>query len=480
MFETFLHLDLTSLLIILIFFLFLEYRPPWWYRANPDCKKGIPGPLALPIVGTTWMLFPGIKAVSRLHEYYQDMYKKYGPIMKEEYWCNIPIINLFEKRDIVKVLKNGSKYPLRPPVQAVAYYRKSRPDRYTSTGLVNEQGEAWHHLRTTLTPVFTSPKTISSFLPSVREIADDWCNLLKQSRDSSGLVSNLDDIADRLGLEITCALILGRRMGFLLPGGESDVGRNLAEAVRQHFIATRDTHYGIPFWRVLPTSCYNRLVKSEEAIYDLAMELIKSANDSTKDSEVFQAILKADLDEKEKTAAIIDFMSAGIHTLKNSLLFLLYLVGRDSDLQRRIMDDPRYSKACMTECFRLCPTANCLARILDEEMELGGYRVPAGTPVVCHFGIACRDERNFKDAATFKPERWLGEETNHNAPFLLIPFGVGRRVCPGKRLIEHILPVLLQHTVSSFEFVAQKELEIQYEFILAPKGKTAMVFRDRV
>lgn len=60
--------------------------------------------------------------------------------MKEECWCNIPVVNLFEKREIVKVLKSGGKYPLRPPVEAVAHYRKSRPDRYASIGLVNEQG----------------------------------------------------------------------------------------------------------------------------------------------------------------------------------------------------------------------------------------------------------------------------------------------------------------------------------------------------
>lgn len=50
------------------------------------------------------------------------------------------MINIFSKTDIEKVLRSGGKYPIRPPTEAIAYYRRSRPDRYASTGLVNEQG----------------------------------------------------------------------------------------------------------------------------------------------------------------------------------------------------------------------------------------------------------------------------------------------------------------------------------------------------
>ncbi|RZC32412.1 cytochrome P450 CYP314A1 [Asbolus verrucosus] len=481
-------LDITSLLIVAIFFLFLEYRPPWWYRSQNECNKGvrlIPGPFSLPVFGTSWIFYSGRYTFNRLHEFYEDMHKKYGAIMKEECWCNVPVVNLFEKRDIVKVLKSGGKYPLRPPVEAIAHYRRSRPDRYASIGLVNEQGESWHFLRTTLTPVLTSPKTISSFLPEVKEIADDWCNLLKQLRDVDDKISNLEYMADRLGLEITCALVLGRRMGFLLPGGETEIAKNFAEAVRQHFLATRDTYFGLPFWKLFATPAYKRLIKNEETIYELALELIQSANESTKESAVFQSVLKADIDEKEKIAAIIDFISAGIHTMKNSFLFLLHLVGQDRQIQRNIIDDSKkvYVKACLTESFRLYPTANALGRILDEEMELSGYRLQPGTVVVCHSGIACKDERNFKEPHKFRPERWLDDEkvqTTSNSTFLFAPFGAGRRICPGKRFIEQILPTILDHTVNHFEIVIENPLQLQFEFLLAPKGSISMIFKDRI
>ena len=62
-------------------------------------------------------------------------------------------------------------------------------------------------------------------------------------------------------------MILGRRMGFL--DLEVDhLALKLAAAVKVHFCASRDTFYGLPFWKVFPTRAYKKLVESEEVIYE--------------------------------------------------------------------------------------------------------------------------------------------------------------------------------------------------------------------
>lgn len=136
-------LDVISIIVFAVFFLTLGYRPPWWNRKHAECVKDvsyIPGPYSIPFFGTSWVhTFGGFK-LNKLHEYYKCMHQRYGPVMKEEALWNIPVISLFERRDIEKVLKSSGRYPMRPPTEAIAYYRKSRPDRYISTGLVNEQG----------------------------------------------------------------------------------------------------------------------------------------------------------------------------------------------------------------------------------------------------------------------------------------------------------------------------------------------------
>lgn len=135
-----------SVVIVAIFFVILGYRPPWWNRkfrnnnCRPDDVAGIPGPLSLPVLGTRWMFSVGGYTFNKIHEMYKDMHSRYGPIVKEEALFNVPVISVFEKRDIEKVLKSSGKYPVRPPTEAIAQYRRSRPDRYASTGIVNEQG----------------------------------------------------------------------------------------------------------------------------------------------------------------------------------------------------------------------------------------------------------------------------------------------------------------------------------------------------
>ncbi|KAG5888518.1 hypothetical protein JTB14_009570 [Gonioctena quinquepunctata] len=490
MFDEILHSFSTlNYIVVIVIFIIVGYRPPWWCKKTADWLRkevqDIPGPFSLPLFGTSWVFFFGGHTFNKLHVFYEHIYAKYGPVVKEEAIFNVPVISVFEKADIEKVLKSSGKYPIRPPTEAVAEYRRSRPDRYASTGLVNEQGAIWHHLRTSLTSELTSPKTISGFLPQVLDIADDWCNLIKQQRQAGFEISNLEDIVGRLGLETSCALVLGRRMGFLLPGEESETARKLADTVHQHFVATRDTYFGLPIWKLFETSAYKRLAESEDTIYRLAMDLIRTADEATYESAVFQSVIKADIDDREKTAAIVDFIAAGIHTLKNSLVFLLYLIAKHPGTQEKILKDSSktYLRACIMETFRIFPTANCLARVTEEDLELSGYKVNAGSVLICQTGIACKNEIYFTNAKEFRPERWLDKEksqTSSNATFLVTPFGAGRRICPGKRFIEHVLPVIVENTLKTFVLEVSEPMELQFEFLLSPKGPTSMVFKDRI
>ncbi|KAJ8934411.1 hypothetical protein NQ314_013452 [Rhamnusium bicolor] len=145
--ELFQSFSTVSYLIVLIFFILLGYRPPWWSRKSLDCRRrdvqDIPGPLSLPFLGTRWVFSFGGYSFNKIHEFYKDMYDQYGAIVKEEALFNVPVISVFEKRDIEKVLKSSGKYPIRPPTEAIAQYRRSKPDRYASTGLVNEQGKSF-------------------------------------------------------------------------------------------------------------------------------------------------------------------------------------------------------------------------------------------------------------------------------------------------------------------------------------------------
>ncbi|GJQ83211.1 hypothetical protein Trydic_g18235 [Trypoxylus dichotomus] len=420
-------MDILTIGFIGLFFLMVGYKPPWWSKnpnlsASPSCQ--IPGPPSLPIL---------------VHLFYRDMFKKYGPIIKEEALWNIPVISVVNRSDMEKVLKSSGKYPIRPPTEAIAYYRRSRPERYASAGVVNEQGEIWAHLRANLTKDVTSPHTISTFLPQIGDMSKDLCSLIRHFRQEDDKITQLEFLTRRLGLEAMCILILGRRMGFLLPEGETDIAKRLRIAVHHHFLACRDTYYGLPLWKLFHTPSYSHLIKSEESIYNLALELIRTADEETRKSLVFESILNANTDDREKTAAIVDFIASGIQTLGNTLVFLLSLISKRKDIQEEIAtnENSEYIRACIKETFRLLPTANCLARVIEKDLELSGHNLKAGSVVVCQTGLACRDPNNFPNPDEFLPERWIGDEkskTLSNSTFLLLPFGHGKRQCPGRSL----------------------------------------------
>lgn len=166
-------------------------------------------------------------------------------------------------------------------------------------------------------------------------------------------------------------------------------------------------------------------------------------------------------------------------------MFLLYMVVEHSKAQEKILDhdSKTFIRACTLETFRILPTAYLLARVTSEDLELSGHLVKAGSVVLCHNGIACRDENNFKNATEFKPERWLGEErseTLKSSTYLVVPFGTGRRICPGKRLMEQILPIFLEEIVKNFKVETLHPLELQFEFLLSAKRPVSIAFKDRI
>jgi len=66
------------------------------------------------------------------------MFFWFGDIIREEALWNVPVISVINRDCIEKVLIQSGKYPIRPPNEVTANYRRSRPDRYTNTGVVNE------------------------------------------------------------------------------------------------------------------------------------------------------------------------------------------------------------------------------------------------------------------------------------------------------------------------------------------------------
>ena len=93
----------------------------------------------------------------------------------------------------------------------------------------------------------------------------------------------------------------------------------------------------------------------------------------------------------------------------------------------------KYLNAIIKETLRLHPPAPLLIpRECRETCEIGGYEIPVKTKVVVNGWAIGRDPKYWTDPESFYPERFLDSSIDFRGTnFEFIPFGAGRRMCPG-------------------------------------------------
>jgi cytochrome P450 len=117
-----------------------------------------------------------------------------------------------------------------------------------------------------------------------------------------------------------------------------------------------------------------------------------------------------------------------------------------------------YLKAVLKETLRLHPPLVlfvphlCLA-----DCDIEGYTIPAGTRVIINGWAIGRDASSWERADEFEPERFMeGSSTatvDYNGnDFLLLPFGSGRRMCPGINFAISTMEIMLANLMYHFDW----------------------------
>ncbi|CAL1386264.1 unnamed protein product [Linum trigynum] len=111
----------------------------------------------------------------------------------------------------------------------------------------------------------------------------------------------------------------------------------------------------------------------------------------------------------------------------------------------------KYMKMVLKEALRLRPTAPLLLpRQNSEGCEIDGYYVPANTRVLFNVWAMGRDPKYWVRPDEFDPDRFVDSSVDYKgANYEFIPFGAGRRMCPGMAFgmanVEFQLANLLYH-----------------------------------
>ncbi|MCE5167082.1 hypothetical protein HAX54_036242, partial [Datura stramonium] len=113
-----------------------------------------------------------------------------------------------------------------------------------------------------------------------------------------------------------------------------------------------------------------------------------------------------------------------------------------------------YFKAVIKETFRLYPPAPLLlARETMQKSVLGGYEIKPKTIIHVSAWAIARDPDYWKNPEEFVPERFLNNDIDFKGQnFELIPFGAGRRGCPGIALGVATVELALSNLLYAFDW----------------------------
>ncbi|KAM3278275.1 hypothetical protein ACQJBY_045870 [Aegilops geniculata] len=123
-------------------------------------------------------------------------------------------------------------------------------------------------------------------------------------------------------------------------------------------------------------------------------------------------------------------------------------------------DVPRlsYLQCIINETLRLYPAAPLLLpHESSADCKVGGYDVPSGTMLIVNAYAIHRDPATWEDPTAFRPERF---EDGKGDGLLLMPFGMGRRRCPGETLALQTVGVVLGTLVQCFDWERVDGVEV--------------------
>ncbi|XP_071694749.1 7-ethoxycoumarin O-deethylase-like [Rutidosis leptorrhynchoides] len=137
------------------------------------------------------------------------------------------------------------------------------------------------------------------------------------------------------------------------------------------------------------------------------------------------------------------------------------VIGRGNIVQESDISKLPYLCCIVKETLRIHPPVPFLIpRKINTEVNLNGYTVPKNTQVLVNVWAIGLDPNIWEDSLKFKPERFLASGVDvRGKDFELIPFGAGRRICPGLPLANRVLLVMLGSLLNTFDWNLESEIQ---------------------
>ncbi|KAL5997459.1 hypothetical protein ACLOJK_008389 [Asimina triloba] len=139
------------------------------------------------------------------------------------------------------------------------------------------------------------------------------------------------------------------------------------------------------------------------------------------------------------------------------------VVGESRLVEESDLPNLLYLQTIVKETLRLHPTGPVILREAIEDCKIDGYDVPAKTQVFVNVWALGRDPEQWTNPLEFNPQRFMPSDSDGNVNggshvdvrgqhFHLLPFGSGRRGCPGTSLALLVVQTALASMIQCFDW----------------------------
>ncbi|KAE8680265.1 Cytochrome P450 71D10 [Hibiscus syriacus] len=461
------QLKLLPLSSAFLVFIFMVFKILMRSKIKGSPQNLPPAPWKLPIIGHLHLLF-----FSLPHQRLTELAKRNGSLMHRQLGelSHIVVSSPEAAREVMKT--HDINFATRPYLLAAEIITYNFSDI-----IFGPYGGYWRQFRKVCTLELLSTRRVQSFR-SIRE--EKVSSLVRSIFSSTGSEINLGELLCNLSYNITLRTAIGGRCKqhetFL------SILRKLVELASGFSITDL-----FPSFKLLPVisgirAKLERMHRDLDEMLESIIEEHKASNANPKNSDdvtddLVDVLLHlqdhGDLEFPLTTdhikAVILDMIAAGTETssttaewamsemMKNPRVLekaqaeVRRIYDGTGDVNESYVHELKYLKLVIKETLRLHPPLPLLLpRQNTERCEINGYEIPAKTKVIVNAWAIGRDSNYWNEADKFIPERFTDSSVDYKGTnFEYIPFGAGRRICPGMSygmaVVELILAQLLYH-----------------------------------
>ncbi|KAK2971482.1 hypothetical protein RJ640_020888 [Escallonia rubra] len=469
-------LPLFFLLLLPVFLLF--FVPKW--RKSKGIRH-LPGPPGLPFVGNLHQLDN-----SDLQRYLWQLSKKYGPIMSLRLGF-VPALVISSAKMAKEVLKTHDLVFCSRP----ALFGQQKLSYNGLDVALSPYNDYWREMRKICTLHLFSSRRVQSARPIREDEVSQMIQNISQLANS-GRLTNLSETLMTLTSTIICRVAFGRRYD-----GEGHESRRFhkllheCEAVMASFYVS--DYFPFMGWFDKLTGMCARLEKNFEGMDLFYQELIdEHLNPNRPESmkgDFIDILLQLEKDglssihltSNHIKALLMNILLGGTDTSASAVVWTMMELVKHPAVMKKAQEEVRklignrgkvdeddlqnlpYLKAVIKEGLRLHPPAPLLVpRETIDRCVIEGYEIKPKTLVYVNAWAVGRDPESWENPEEYVPERFLDSSIDFKGQdFQLIPFGAGRRGCPGVLIGITTVELVLSNLLYSFDWELPDGMKIE-------------------